>query len=94
MTDFELLDIDAGKDMRLLQVDVCVNSDEELESIQFTLHSTTSLETLALSTLGSSQIARDDIRCQSLVLTSPLDVVKVSTKENEGVTAFLMAKDD
>ena len=87
ISDFDLLDRYATKDMRVRETTVCLNRRNDLEGIQFTLKNPSNLnETLELTPLGNMDY--DSLRCGTLLLTSEIEVLRASVKPESGIDAF------
>ena len=86
VSDFDLLDRYADKDMFLSLVESCVNDDFELSGIQFTSTSVNNY-TLPLSQIGSMQ-EQPENKCKRTNLLGTLDGLRAYADEENGVTTL------
>ena len=90
VSDFELLDRYGKKNMRMQQTKVCIDEDNNLNGVQFNLVDEVNGDTVELSPIGTME--SEESVCGTLILTSPIEVLRASYVEDYGVNAFQMAK--
>ena len=81
VSDFELLDLQATKDMRLRSLKICVDRRDNLRGLQINLEDPNTLDRLALSPIGDTDTSSSG-KCLELSLSTPIEVLELSQSKS------------
>ena len=93
VSDFELLDLQATKDMRLAQLNICKDKKNRLIGLQVELGDPNSEERLILNSIGDLSQSSKGSECVGLALSSPIEILELGRTDKRGVDALKLTKD-